>query len=165
VVTRLSFGAPAPPTISYARGQAAAASGGAIPLQNRFEPLGDHAIISSGRYSEPPSLGILKEGTTSASFSAIGSTGKDPIPLTLEILHLLDRLEQDKGKQAMLLTEHLTGQRNLPSTEAKLQTHMERRAARELKRQQAAAKAAANKAAEDQYIAKHEAAMAAHMGQ
>jgi hypothetical protein len=42
---------------------------------------------------------------------------------------------------------------------------MERRAARELKRQLVAAEAAANKAAEDQDRANHEAAMAAHMGQ
>ena len=42
---------------------------------------------------------------------------------------------------------------------------MERRAAGELKRQKAAANAAANKTAKDQDRAKHEAAMAAHMGQ
>jgi hypothetical protein len=43
--------------------------------------------------------------------------GKDPIPLTPEIIHQLDRLEPDKGKQAKLLTEHLTWQMLLPSTE------------------------------------------------
>jgi hypothetical protein len=37
----------------------------------------------------------------------------DPIPLTPEILLLLDRLEPDKGKQARILTENLTGQRTL----------------------------------------------------
>jgi len=42
---------------------------------------------------------------------------------------------------------------------------MERRVAKELKRQQTAAKATANKATEDQDRANHEAAMAAHMGQ
>jgi hypothetical protein len=84
--------------------------------------------------------------------------------LTPEILHLLDKLEPDKGKQAKLLTEHLTGQRTLPSTEAKLQTHMERRAASELKRQQVSAEAAA-KAAADQDKVDHEAALAAHVGQ
>jgi len=41
---------------------------------------------------------------------------------------------------------------------------MERRAARELKRQQMAAKAAANKTSDDQERADHEEAMAAHMG-
>jgi hypothetical protein len=75
------------------------------------------------------------EGTTSASSSARGSRGRDPIPLTPDILHLLDRLELDKGKQAMLLIGHLAGQRNLPSIEAELQTHIERRVAKELTRQ------------------------------
>ena len=55
-------------------------------------------------------------------------------------------------------------QRTLPSTEAELQTHMERRAAKELKRQQVAAEADANAAA-DQDRADHEAALAAHVGQ
>ncbi len=87
------------------------------------------------------------------------------MPLTPEILHLLDRLEPDKMKQAKILTEHLTGQRSLPSTEAKLQTHLERRAAIELKRQQMAAEAVVNKAAPDQDRADHEAAMAAHIAQ
>jgi hypothetical protein len=164
-VTRLSFGTPAPPTILYARGLAAVASGGTLPLQNRFEPLGDQACVSSGRYNEPLSSCILREGSASASSSARGSRGREPIPLTPEILHLLDRLEPDKGKQARLLTEHLTGQRSLPSTETELQTHLERRAARELRRQHVAAEAAANKATEDQDKADHEAAMAAHMAQ
>ena len=61
-VTRLSFGTPAPPTILYARRQAAAASGEAIPLHNRLTPLGDQANISRRRYSEPLSSSILREG-------------------------------------------------------------------------------------------------------
>jgi len=89
----------------------------------------------------------------------------DPTPLTPDILHLLHRLEPDKGKHARLFTEHLTGQRSLPSTEAELQTHLERRAARDLKRQQTAAEAASNKAAADQDRSDHEAAMDAHMAQ
>ena len=164
-VTRLSFGTPTPPTIPYARGLVTTTSGEAIPLQNRFTPLGDQANVSSGRYNDPLSSNILKEGSSSASSSARGSRGREPIPLTPEILHLLDRLEPDKGKQATLLTEHLTWQRSLPSTESELQTHLERRATRELKRQQVAAETAANKAAEDQDRADHEAAMAAHMAQ
>ena len=91
--------------------------------------------------------------------------GREPIPLTPEILHLLNILKPDKGKQARLLTDHLTGQRSLPSTESELHTHMERRIAREFKRQQVATEAAANKGAEDQDRADHEAAMAAHMSQ
>ena len=89
----------------------------------------------------------------------------EPIPLTPEILHLLDRLDPDKGKQDRLLTEHMIGQQTLPSTEAELQTHLERRAAKELKRQQVATEAAANKATTNQDRADHEAAMAAHIGQ
>jgi hypothetical protein len=52
----------------------------------------------------------------------------------------------------------------LPSTKEELQTHLERRAARELKREQVAPEAVA-KAATDQDRAVHEAVMAAHMGQ
>ena len=77
----------------------------------------------------------------------------------------MDRLEPDKGKQARILTEHFTRQRSVPSTESELQTCMERRAARELKRQQLPTEAAANKASEDQDKADHETAMAAHMSQ
>jgi hypothetical protein len=73
--------------------------------------------------------------------------GREHIPLTPKILYLMDRMEPDKEKQARLLTEHSIGQRSLPSIESELQTHMERRAAREFKRQQVAAEAAANKAA------------------
>jgi hypothetical protein len=40
--------------------------------------------------------------------------GKEPKPLTPEILHLLNKLEPDKDKQTRLLTEHLAGQRLLP---------------------------------------------------
>jgi hypothetical protein len=76
-----------------------------------------------------------------------GSKCKDPIPLTPEILLLLDRIEPDKGKQARLLTEHLTGHRTLPCTKHKLQMLLEKKAEREIKRQQDAAEAAANRAA------------------
>ena len=94
--------------------------------------------------------------------------GREPIPLTPEILQLLDKLEPDKGKQAKLLTEYLTGQRTLPSTEQELQTQLERKAAKEIQRQQTATEAAANQAATEQHEADrraHEAAMAAHLGQ
>jgi len=50
-------------------------------------------------------------------------------------------------------------------TEQELQTQLERKAAREIKRQHAAAKAAANKTTEYQDTAEHEAALAAHIGQ
>jgi len=47
-----------------------------------------------------------------------------------------------------MLTEHLTGQRQLPATEQELHTQLEKRTFKDLKKQQSAAKAAANKAAE-----------------
>jgi hypothetical protein len=130
---------------------------------NRSEPLAEQGSGTNERDSEQLSFGSLS-GASRTHSSAKNSRGRDSIPLTPEILHLLDRLEPDKDKQARLLTEHLTGQRTLPSTEAELHTHLERRAARELKRQQVAAEAAA-KAAADQDRADHEAALAAHVGQ
>ena len=45
------------------------------------------------------------------------------------------RLEPDKGKQARLLTEHLTGQRTLPYPEQELQKPLEKKAEKEIKRQ------------------------------
>ena len=56
---------------------------------------------------------------------------RDPISLTPKIQAMLDRHEPDKSKQAKLLTEHLAGQRVLPSTEEELQQHLERKAKRE----------------------------------
>ena len=106
--------------------------------------------------------GILRGGSSSAASNSKGSRGREPIPLTPEILLLLDNLEPDKGKHARLLTEHLTRQRTLPSTEQELQTLLERKAKKEIKRQHAAAEAAANSAADEQTEA-HEAAMAAHL--
>ena len=90
--------------------------------------------------------------------------GREPIPLTTDIFLLLDRLEPDKGKHARLLTEHLTGQRTLPCTEQELQKLLERKAEKEVKRHQAEAEAAANRAAEELMKA-HEAAMATHLAQ
>ena len=75
----------------------------------------------------------------------------------------MDRLEPDKGKHARYLTEHLIGQRTLPSTEEELQSILKRKAAREQKRKLVAAEAAANTAVEEQaaaHKATHEAAMA-----
>ena len=56
---------------------------------------------------------------------------------------MLDRHEPDKTKRAKLLTEHIAGQRILPSTEEELQQHMERKAKRELDKQFAATEAEA----------------------
>ena len=94
--------------------------------------------------------------------------GRDPITLTPKILHLLDRLEPDIGKQARLLTEHLTRESMLPATEEDLQQHMERKVASDIKRQHAAAEATTNRAIEQHKEADkaaHEATMAAHLAQ
>jgi len=69
---------------------------------------------------------------------------RDPISLIPEILAMLDKHEPDKIKQAEMLTEHLARQRVLPSTEEKLQQHLERKAKREAKRHLAATEAEAH---------------------
>ena len=69
---------------------------------------------------------------------------RDPISLTPEILAMLDRHEPNKSKQAKLLTEHLAGQRVLPSTEEELQQHLERKAKRDADRLLAATEAEAH---------------------
>ena len=76
----------------------------------------------------------------------------------------MDRLEPDKGKQVRLLMEHLTGQRTLPCAEQELQKLLERKTKKEIKRQHATTKAAANMAVDEQMGA-HEAAMAANLAQ
>jgi len=91
-----------------------------VEHQNRFAPLRQQGSESGDRDSEALNSGILRGGSASEASSSRGSRGRDPIPLTLEIVLLLDRLEHDKGKQARLLTEHLTGQRTLPCTEQEL---------------------------------------------
>jgi len=77
-------------------------------------------------------------------------------------------LEPDKGKQARLLTEHLTWQSTLHATEEELQRHLERKVARDIKRQHVAVEAAANMAIEEQKEGDkvaHEATMAAHLAE
>ena len=103
-------------------------------------------------------------GSSSAASSSKGNRGREPIPLIPEILLIMDRLEPNKGKQTRLLTEHLTRQRKLPDTEQELPNLLERKAEKEIKRRQAATKADANKAADEQTEA-HEAAMVAHLAQ
>ena len=72
-------------------------------------------------------------------------------------------LEPDKGKYARLLTEHLTGQRLLPSTEVELQQQLKKRAQRDLKNHRATAEEIANRQAPKGELAAHEARMAAHL--
>ena len=120
-VTRLRFETPDPPTVPIG------ASGGTTPdnrnlfeHQNRFAPLRQHGSESSEQGSEALSSGMLRGGSASVASSSRGRRGREPTPLLPEILLLLDRLEPDKGKQARLLTEHLTGQRTLPYIEEEL---------------------------------------------
>ena len=100
----------------------------------------------------------------SAASSSRGSRGRDLIPLTPEFLLLMDRLEPDKGKQARLITEHLTRHMTLPCTEHGLHKLLERKAEKEIKRRQVVAKAAANMVA-NEMMETHEAAMAAQLAQ
>jgi len=75
-------------------------------------PLGKIGSISGGKYSEALGCGILKESL--ATSCSRGSRGREPIPLTPEILHLLDLLEPNKGKQARLFHGALNGANNTP---------------------------------------------------
>jgi len=116
VVTHLRFGTPEPPTIPLKDGGRTHARTNPVELQNRFAPLSQQGANSGDQGSEALSSGILRGGPPSAASSSRGSRGRDPISLTPEIVLLLNRLEPDKGKQARLLTEHLTGQRALHCT-------------------------------------------------
>ena len=165
IVTHLRFGTPDPPPIPIrARGGTERDKHTNVEHHNRFAPLRHQGSESSGQESEALSSAILRGGTASGASSSRGIRGRDPIPLTPRILFLLDRLEPDKGRQARLLTEHLTGQRTLPCTEQELQIQLKRKADREIRRHHAAAETAANKAATKQMEAQ-EAAMAAHLAE
>ena len=118
----------------------------ATELRNTYAPRAPLGSGTKGRDSER--LSFSSVSGASVGSGSRGSRGRDPIPLTLEILHLLDRLEPDKGKHAKMLTEHLTGQRLLPATEQELQAQLEKRAHKELRNQQAAGKTSAHRAAE-----------------
>jgi hypothetical protein len=63
---------------------------------------------------------MLRGGSASVASSSRESIGRKPIPITPEILLLMDRIKPDKGKQARLITEHLTSQRTLPCTKEEL---------------------------------------------
>jgi hypothetical protein len=105
---------------------------------NKFQPLQEERIQGSRDNDR------VREGYADANNSK-GSCTRDPIYLPPEILAMLDMHEPDKTKQAKLLTEHLSGQRVMPSTEEELQQHLERKAKREAKRQLAAAEAEAHR--------------------
>jgi len=110
-------------------GQPALATQVVIELSNPYDILAQQGSGAADRDSDRLSFGSVSGANTTTSGSR-GSRGRDPIPLTPKILHLSDRLELDKGKQARLITEHLTGQRQPPSTEQELQQHLEERLGR-----------------------------------
>ena len=118
----------------------------ATKLKNTYAPLEPLGNGTEGRDSERLSFSLVSGASVGSGLR--GSRGRDPIPLTPEIPFLLDRLEPDKGKQAKMLIEHLTGQRQLPATEQELHTQLENRAFKDIRKQQAAAEASANTAAE-----------------
>ena len=113
---------------------------------------------------------ILRSRANSEASSSRGSRGREPIPLTLEILHLLDKMKLDKGKQARLLTKHLTRQRLFPSKDQELHSQLEKLAHRKTRQQhestkrttnkEAAAQSESDKAAHEETIVTHLANMA-----
>jgi hypothetical protein len=107
-VTRLRLGTPEPPTLPIREGGGTNTSNNSVEHQNKFAPLRQQGANSGDIVSEDLTSKILIGGSASVALSSRGSRGRDPIPLAPEILLLLDRLEPDKGKQARLLTEHLT---------------------------------------------------------
>ncbi len=98
---------------------------------NRFAPLAD--LSDRDEHSEDK----IHEGSVSDAASSRSSRPRDFIPITPEILLLLDRLEPDKVKQSRLLTEHINGHRALPTTEEELQQLLEKRTRRALERERA----------------------------
>jgi len=105
------------------------------------------ATNHAARVVRPSAREYSKEVPRRSPRTQRGNRGREHIPLTPEILLLLDRIEPDKRKQARLLTEHLIGQKTLPCTEEELLLLLERKAGREIKRQHAARETASNRAA------------------
>ena len=159
----LRFGTPKPPAIPI-RNEGGTNTGNiSVEQPKRFAPLRQQGANSGDQGNLNLNSGILRGGSTSV-LSSRGSRGREPIPLTPEILPLLDRLEPDKEKQTRLLTENLTRHKTLSSTEHELQKLLERKAEKEIKRQQTTLEVVANRAAEEKMEAR-EAAMAAHLAQ
>ena len=78
-----------------------------IELNNHYDLLAQQGNGAADIDNDKLSFGSISGANTTTSESS-GNRGRDPIPLTLEIRRLLDRLEPDKGKHARLLTDHLT---------------------------------------------------------
>ena len=99
---------------------------------NMFQPLAEHNSRDSDIDRDK-----VGEGSFSDASSSKGSMKREPVLRTPEILLLLDKIEPNKGRQAKLLTDHLTGHRVLPSFEEELLQQMELKAKREVGRQHA----------------------------
>ena len=94
----MRFGTPQPPTIPIrASGGTSSDNRNPFEHQNKFAPLMLQGRESGDQGSEALSSGILRGGFASVVSSSRGSRGKEPTPLTPEILLLLDRLKPDKG--------------------------------------------------------------------
>jgi len=100
--THLRFGTPEPPTmpLKTRSGPAAVNLPNIEALHNNFVPLGLNGNVSEGKDNEVMSSSILRGGSSSATSNSRGNRGRETIPLTLEILQLLDKLERDKGRHA-----------------------------------------------------------------
>jgi hypothetical protein len=81
-----------------------------IRQHNRFQPLAEEHNQEFAGNSDN-----VREGSISDARCSRGARIRDPISLTPEILAMMDRHEPDKSKHAKLLTEHLSGQRVLPT--------------------------------------------------
>ena len=66
-------------------------TGAGTQLMNRIEPLAEQGGGTNERYSERLNFGSLS-GASGTHYNARNNRGRDPNPLTPEILHLLDRL-------------------------------------------------------------------------
>jgi hypothetical protein len=60
---------------------------------NKFQPLAKHNNADSDKDRDK-----VRDGSVSDASSSKGSRKREPIPLTPEILLLLDSLELDKGR-------------------------------------------------------------------
>ena len=79
----------------------------ALDQRNNFAPLEPLRSGIEGRESDKPSFGSVRDEVSNTLRSKC-NRGRKPIPFIPEMLHLVDRLEPDKGTQARLFTDQLT---------------------------------------------------------
>jgi hypothetical protein len=80
--------------------------GAAIPLKSKYEAIGEHGIGSNVKDNERLNFGSLSRASRYSN--ARNNKGREPTPLTPEILHLLDKQEPVKGQHARVPMEHTT---------------------------------------------------------